>query len=187
MDGDPTHMSPHHLAHDDPVVGLGRGLQAVDRLGGDLDRRVEPEGHLGPGQVVVDGLGHADDREAQLVQSFRRAQCVISADGHHRIEPERLDGGLDTVGTIVSGERIGAGRSRGSCLPWSRWTGTDRRPSETVLFSMRPAPAVEEADELVAVMDDTTDHHGPDDRVQPRAVTTTGEHADSHPLMIGTM
>src|SRR5665213_3325390 len=35
-------------------------------------------------------------------------------------------------------------------------------------------------------MDETTEHHGPDDRVQPRTVTTTGEHADSHPLMIGT-
>jgi hypothetical protein len=48
------------------------------------------------------------------------------------------------------------------------------------------APAVEDANELVTMMVETTEHHGPDDRVQPRTVTTTGENADSHPPMIGS-
>ncbi len=60
--GDPAGVAPHHLDDHDPLVRLGGGVQAIDRLGGDRHRGVEAEGRLGAGEVVVDGLGDADDR-----------------------------------------------------------------------------------------------------------------------------
>ena len=67
MHGDPADVATHHLAHDHPVMGLGRGLEPVDGLGGDLHGGVEPEGHLGPREIVVDGLGYPHHREAPSV------------------------------------------------------------------------------------------------------------------------
>ncbi len=43
-----------------------------------------------------------------------------------------------------------------------------------VAFDETP-PAVDDADELVAVMDGTSDHHGPDHRIQSGTVTAPGE------------
>ena len=61
--GDPAGVAAHHLDDHDPVVGLGGGVQAVDRLGHDLHRGVEAEGEVGdPPSVVVDRLRHADQR-----------------------------------------------------------------------------------------------------------------------------
>jgi hypothetical protein len=48
------------------------------------------------------------------------------------------------------------------------------------------APAVAEADDLVAVGPDPLAHHGTDDRVETRAVAAAGQDADPHVLLPGT-
>ena len=58
--GDPPHVPTHDLAHDDAVMGLRGGAQAIDGVGGDLHGGVEAEGDLGSRQVVVDGLRDTD-------------------------------------------------------------------------------------------------------------------------------
>ena len=73
---DPAGVPAHHLDDERAVVRLGGGVQAVDRLGRDVDRGVEAEGVVGRVEVVVDGLRHADDADAVLVQSgSRRRGC----------------------------------------------------------------------------------------------------------------
>jgi len=47
-------------------VRLGGGVQPVDRLGADEDRRVEAEGVVGRGEIVVDRLRHPDDGKIVL-------------------------------------------------------------------------------------------------------------------------
>ena len=47
---DPAGVPAHHLDHEDPVVGLGGGVQPVDRLDRDVDRGVEAEGEVGAGR-----------------------------------------------------------------------------------------------------------------------------------------
>ena len=44
----------------------------------------------------------------------------------------------------------------------------------------RPPPPISESHELVTVDLDPFAYHRPDDRIQPRAVAATGQHADSH-------
>ena len=69
-DGDVAGVAAHHLQHHDPLVaGAGR-VQAVERLGGDGDGRRVADRPLGIGDVVVDGLGNADEGQA--------VDCAIS-------------------------------------------------------------------------------------------------------------
>ena len=63
-DGDPAGVAAHHLDDHHAVVRLRRRVQAVDRVGRDLDRGVEAERVVGADDVVVDRLRHADHRHA---------------------------------------------------------------------------------------------------------------------------
>ena len=68
-------------------MGLRRRVEAVDRLGRDVDGGVEAEGVVRGGQVVVDGLGYADDLDAVLVdQACRDPQGVLAADRDERVD-----------------------------------------------------------------------------------------------------
>ena len=72
VEGDPAGVAAHHLDDQHPVVAVGGGVQAVDRLHRDVDRGVEAEGVVGGAEVVVDRLRHADDVHAVLVVQARR-------------------------------------------------------------------------------------------------------------------
>ena len=80
-------MAAHHLHDQVAVVALRGGVQAVDRLGGDLHRCVEAERLVGAAEVVVDRLRDPDDREAEIRVELRgRAQRVLAADGDQAVE-----------------------------------------------------------------------------------------------------
>src|SRR5712691_8193413 len=66
--GDPAGVTAHDFDHHHAIMGLGGRVHAVDRFGGDVHGSIESEGEVGAGQVVVNGLGDADDFDAFLVQ-----------------------------------------------------------------------------------------------------------------------
>ena len=82
VEGNPARVAAHDLQHHHAVVALGRGVQAVEGVGGAGHGRVEPEGHHGAFQVVVDGLGHAHQGDAALEQLLADAQRAVAADAH---------------------------------------------------------------------------------------------------------
>ena len=108
--GDPSDVATHDLAHDDPVMGLGRGAQPVDGVGGDLHGGVEPEGHLGPRQVVVDGLRDPHGVDAVGPEAVGHAQGVLAPDGHQRVDAAGAEGGEHPLGPALDGEGVGARR-----------------------------------------------------------------------------
>ena len=75
VERDPARVAAHHLDDHDAVVRLGGRVQPIDRLGRERHRRVEPERHRRLGDVVVDGLRHADDGNAALVELVRDASA----------------------------------------------------------------------------------------------------------------
>ena len=83
---DPAGVAAHHLDDHDAVVRLRGRVQSVDRLGGDPDRGVEAERVVGRAEVVVNGLGHANDGNALGVQPCGDAQGVLAADGDERVD-----------------------------------------------------------------------------------------------------
>ena len=66
--GQPAGAVAHDLDDDDAMVAGGRGMEPVDGLGGDAQRRVEAKGDIGPRDVVVDGFGQGDDVQPGLFQ-----------------------------------------------------------------------------------------------------------------------
>ena len=61
VEGDPSAVASHDFDHHDAVMRFGRGVNLVDGVGRGVQRGVESEGKFGGGEIVVDGLGHADD------------------------------------------------------------------------------------------------------------------------------
>ena len=105
--GDVAHVATHHLDDHDPVMGLGRGVEPVDGLGGYRHRRVEAEGLLGARNVVVDGLGHPDHRyEALGMGTVCDRQRAFAADDDQGIQPELGQGGQGPLHPVVGQPRV---------------------------------------------------------------------------------
>ena len=80
-------LAAHGLDDDDAAVAFGGGAEPVDGLDDDVDGRVEAEGEVGDDQVVVDGLGDADDGQLEVVvEAVGDAQGVVAADGDQGVE-----------------------------------------------------------------------------------------------------
>src|SRR5688572_33330007 len=78
---DPAGIATHQLHHHHPVVTFGRGVKPVYRLGGGTHRRVVAEGALRAAHVIVNRLGHADDRHTLLPQIVSDREATVAADG----------------------------------------------------------------------------------------------------------
>ena len=184
---DPARVPAHDLDDQDAVVALRGGVQPVDGLGGDVDRGVEAERVVRAREVVVDRLRHADDVDARLVQLGGDAEGVFAADGDQRVDAEVLQVAPDPLHAVLDGERVGPRRAEDGAAPREQPAhGRDVQRHGGGLE--RPAPAVTEPEERVAVLGDALANDGPDHRVEPGAVPASGEHADahvSHPLIFG--
>src|SRR6202008_1480552 len=83
-------------------------VQLVDRVGRRGNGRVEPERRNGSADVVIDGLGHADDREPLFPELQRDAERAIAADGYQGVEtvrPERVEQLLRAVALLPGAVR----------------------------------------------------------------------------------
>lgn len=179
VQGDPAGVAAHDLDDQDALVGLGGGLQPVQGLGGDTDGRVEAEGDIRRGDVVVDGLGHAHDRQPAVRQQPGGLQGALAADRDDRVQTEVGDmapGLLDAAPQVLGADPGGA-ENRSA----ARQDAADGVQVELAVVTFEQAlPAVVEAYDLVAVVDHGAVHHGPDDGVQAGAVATARQHTNTH-------
>jgi hypothetical protein len=76
----------HHLGDDDPVVAVGRAVEPVDRLRGDLERGRESDRGVGLGDVVVDRLWERDDVEPGSCEAQRVLLRAAPADADQGVE-----------------------------------------------------------------------------------------------------
>ena len=78
----------HDLQHHDSGVAGRRRLQAVQRLGRDTHRGVEPDRSFGQAKIVVDRLGHAHQIDAALLSQLAEdREAAVAADADQRIQP----------------------------------------------------------------------------------------------------
>ena len=111
---DPARLTTHDLADHDAVVALGRAVEAVDQLAGDLGRRLEPDARVRPTDVVVDGLRDPDARHPRHL--CRRVQRPFAA----RSRRTRRAGGPSWRPRPAPGHRRSGGVGPRSCRGWSR-------------------------------------------------------------------
>ena len=93
VEGNPAGVATHHFHHNHSPVGCRRGEQSVDALGGEADRRVKAERGVGAFQVVVDGLGYADDAQTGLMKVVADGERTVTADGDQCVDALLLEHG----------------------------------------------------------------------------------------------
>src|SRR5213079_1501004 len=93
----------HHFDNEHAAVRLGGGVQPVDRFRGNIDGRIKAECLVGAGDIVVDGLRHANDGDAAFVNSRRDTERVVATDGNQHIDAEPLQIVGDGADLFVGG------------------------------------------------------------------------------------
>ena len=170
---DPARVPAHHLDDHHPVVALGGRVQAVDRVGRDLHRGVEPEREVGRRTGRCRSSSGRRRRCTPSPSSLRATPSVssppiaMSASMRSRASVASTCRGpsSDLYGFVRDVPRIVP--PRGS----SPRDGVERQVHRLALDHAAPAVAV--ADDRVAVLADALAHDGPDHRVQARARTAT--------------
>ncbi len=182
--GDPPAVAAHHLDHHHPVVTLGGGVQAIDRIGGDLYRGVETERHVGAFDVVVDRLRHADDREPALgEQPAGDAQRPVAADDDQPFEAHVGERLFDQVDATVDVERATSPCAEHGAA--ARQHAAHRFDRERQRSAFHDAvPGVAEADDLVAEMAFALADDGAQHGVETRTIAPAGQDTNAHTLSL---
>ena len=150
VQGDPADVAAHDLGDHAALVRLAGGAQPVHRLGRDLHGGVEAERVVGGGEVVVDGLGDADDLDAGIGEPLGGRECALAADRDDRVDAVPVHDRLDDLGAAVALERVGAGGAEDRAALLGDAPDLRARERHDVALD-DAAPAVAEADELVVV------------------------------------
>ena len=80
VDGNPSGVSAHDLDHDHAPVALRGRVEFVKSIAGGVHGSVEAERDDGPGNIVIDRLGDANERYTLLVKFLRDGERSIAAD-----------------------------------------------------------------------------------------------------------
>ena len=173
-------------------MGVSRRVQPVDGFGGDPHRRVEAEGDVGAGHVVVDRLGQGQDLDADILELEGVAHGAVAAEDNQGLEIVLIDDithqrphvhpspiahlHLVDLGPAGPEDRASPGEDAGE--------GIGVEPDETVLH--QPEEPVVEADDVHSVGTLGGLAHRPDGGVQTGAVAAGGEYPDAsrHRFMV---
>lgn len=173
---DVAHVSPHHLDHHGPLVGLGGGVQSVDGVGGHADRGVEPKCLVGAGDVIVDGLWHPDAGHSVDAQIPRSAQRSVAADHDDPVETQTEHGLPHTLDPIIELVGLNSGRTQNGATTGQQAPAA-LHGQGLVVTLQHAAPCVGETDHLSTERPLCPAHHGTDDGIQARAVAAGGQHS----------
>lgn len=157
---------------------LRGGLEAVECLRRHADGRVEAEGDVRDGDVVVDGLGDADDGQARVGEEPGRLGA-LTADRDDRVEAELGDVALRPLDAVPQMRGLDARGAENRAAAGE--DAAHRVEVQLAVVAFQEAfPAVVEADDLVAVVHHRAVHDGADDGVQAGAVAAGGQDTNAH-------
>ena len=184
---DPPGVAAHHFHDHDAPVRFGRRMQAIDRIGREVDGRVESEAVRRPDDIVVDGLRDADDRDALLAEFVRDRERAVAADDHQRAQlhlVEHLDDAIGIVPRAIGcldhlGERIPAvHRAENRAAEPQDAGDVARRERARAARLDQAVEAVLDADALDAAVGRRLDDCA-NDGVETGGVAAAGEDAES--------
>ena len=196
LDGDPSRIPAHDLDCHDAVMGLGGGVNLINRISGGLQGGVETESYVGGTEVIVNGLGNADQVHAFAEKIQANLLRAVPADGDDRIDAQGAGIGDDLVGDVadnffavldglvvkriasVGGAQNGAAAGQDSADIGERELARTFRPDETI-------EAIGNADDFPFVFEDGGFHGRANDRIQAGSVAAPGADADAADISHG--
>ena len=182
--GDPSRVAAHHLDDHHAVVRLGRRVEAVDCVRGDLHRGVKAERVVRADHVVVDRLRHADDRQVDLLHDLPvDHHRVLAADRDQAVDLVLLDGAADAFEAALLPDRVEV--RRGQDRAAEREDPRERLVLEGEIVALgQAAPSPADAHRDVAIGHELA-AGGPDDGVDAGAVAARCEDPDPHRGSLG--
>ena len=93
-------VAAHDLKHHEPVVGCRGRVQAINRVGGHVERGIEPDADIGSPDIVVDRLRNRHHGESCVVNHLASHHGAVSADRDeslHSVSIEAFDQRLRTI------------------------------------------------------------------------------------------
>ena len=181
---DPADVAAHDLCNHAAVVRFTGGADAVHCLGCDGHCGVEAEGVVGCAQIVVNGLGDTDDGQACVCQALCACEGAFTADSNDCVDAVAFHHDFDVFGATVGAvEGVGAGGTDDGAALGCQAADLLTGQVHVVAFN-DAAPAITEADELVAVLLDAVEDSAADDSVQAGAVAAGSKQTDLHSWLL---
>ena len=173
----------------DAVMGAGGRVEAIQRLGRHVHGTLEAERPFRSADVVVDGFGNADDGHPSLSETARDAHRPVAPDDHKAVKtvPREHRQGVFApirsarlaVNHLVPLERI-CRVARPEDCPAEGQNVRDGLPVEPLgAVAHQPVVAVQESDDLRAVLVHKGLGDGADDGVQARTIPAASQNADA--------
>src|SRR5258708_15467769 len=99
--GDPAAVAAHDLNHHHAMMRCGRGVNLVDGIGDGVQGGIESECDLGGGEIIIDGLGYADDLHSLLKKFIPNLLRAVAADGDDGVNAQLGGVGNDLGGNVA--------------------------------------------------------------------------------------
>jgi hypothetical protein len=89
--GQVARVAAHHLDDEGPGMGAGGVLDAVHCVEDVVECRVDPERHVGEGDIIVNAGGDADDREAEPMEGQGSGKGTVAPEYDQPLDAESCD------------------------------------------------------------------------------------------------
>ncbi len=182
VESDPACVAAHDLDDHDAVMSLGGGVYAVEGLADDVAGGVKSESVIGAAEIVVDGLGNADDLGAAFVQLLGDRKRVVTADRDESLDLICFERGQATVDAVGALRGIGARSAQDGAAARQNAAHRVKIEGNADVFQ-DAAPAFHEPDEFVFISEDALAHDRANDGVQARTIPSAGQHTNLHCLL----
>ena len=176
-----TSVAAHDLDDAAAVMALGGVAQLVDHLQSSVHSGIVTDGVVGAGNIVVDGAGQADHRDAAVCQLTGAAVRTVAADDHQRVNAQLTALGCAFILALFGLEL------KAACGVEDGAAGRDDvRDTAQVHFEalavQQTVIAALDADHAEALVQAGTDH-GTDSCVHAGGVAAAGENTDRLDLL----
>ena len=84
----PANLMAHNLNNEYTVVGSCRRVDAVDGICGNIHSALETKGHIGPVNIIINGLRQMNDVQPLFTEKVCRLLCAVSAKDDKTVQTE---------------------------------------------------------------------------------------------------
>ena len=167
----------HDLHHGAALVGLHGVPQPVDAFHRRVGGGIKADGVIGADDVVVDGAGDANHRDAELGQILRAPERTVAADGHQTVQPQQLAGVGRLLLALPGAELVAPGAVQDGAAPVDDAADAGvvhlhKVPGDQTGIAPADAHALDAPGQGAA-------HHRADAGVHARRVAAAGQYADT--------
>ena len=177
---DPSGVPAHYFYNHHPVVALCSCVQPIYRVGGNLHCCLKTKSGISSNNVIVNGLGHSDNGQAELfVEQRANRERAIPTNNNQRIQPIVLDRLADSLVTIRGVIGASSPCAQNSAAPRKYAAHCSSVERHTSLLH-DAVPRVEKPNDLIAITRLGLANYCTNDGIQARAIAAASEYADSH-------